>query len=223
MSLPVLLLSSMFLKCSFYLPQELVCWLFKLLEMVVLLQLPFFPLVPGSQVLLPPLQIVDIIIQLFLEMDGASLAVVFHVKSPYPFLAVNFLCFITENVVSTSYFAAPTHSGTYFQLAAASDVCKGNTTSGLLTVESCQETEPFIRTLVHGKIVICTYTFDFESETASIATVADTIQKVGAAGFVLTMDPDIGSEQIKGATMTLSVPGLILNNMEASTVSILYP
>lgn len=108
----------------------------------------------------------------------------------------------------------------YFPLAAASDVCKGNATAALLTVESCQETEPFVRTLVHGKIVICTYTFDFESEAASIATVADTIQKIGAAGFVLTMDPDISSEKIKGATITLSVPGLILNSMEASTVSI---
>ncbi|KAK4364489.1 hypothetical protein RND71_015847 [Anisodus tanguticus] len=116
-----------------------------------------------------------------------------------------------------SGLSPPTLSGVYFPLAAASDVCKGNTTSALLTVESCQETEPFIRTLVHGKIVICTQTFDFESETASIATIADTIQKIGAAGFVLTMDPDIGFEQIKGATMTLSVPGLILNNMEAST------
>lgn len=133
------------------------------------------------------------------------------------------LFFIAENVVFISYFAAPTLSGVYFPLAAASDVCKGNTTSALLTVESCQETEPFVRALVHGKIVICTYTFDFESETASIANVADTIQKIGAAGFVLTMDPDIGSEKIKGSTMTLSVPGLILNSMEASTVSISYP
>lgn len=123
----------------------------------------------------------------------------------------------------TSYFAAPTLSEVHFPLAAASDVCKGNTSSALLTVESCQETEPFIRTLVQGKIVICTYTFDFESEAASIATVADTIQEVGAAGFVLTMDPDISSEKIKGATMTLTVPGLILNSMEASTVLISYP
>ncbi|CAN4127714.1 unnamed protein product [Withania somnifera] len=117
---------------------------------------------------------------------------------------------------SGSGLSPPTLSGVHFPLAAASDVCKENTTSALLTVESCQETEPFVRTLVHGKIVICTYTFDFESEAASIATVADTIQKVGAAGFVLAMDPDIGSEKIKGARMTLSIPGLILNNMEAS-------
>lgn len=66
--------------------------------------------------------------------------------------------------------------------------------------------------------MICTYTFDFESEAASIATVADTVHRAGAAGFVLTMDPDIGSEQIKGATVTLQIPGLIINNMEASTV-----
>ena len=44
------------------------------------------------------------------------------------------------------------------------------------------------------------------------------MSKVGAAGFILTRNPDIGFEQIKGAAVTLQVPGVILNNMEASSV-----
>ncbi|PIN09246.1 Tripeptidyl-peptidase II [Handroanthus impetiginosus] len=89
-----------------------------------------------------------------------------------------------------------------------------NITEGL--AESCQSADFFIRSLARGKIIVCTYTFDFESEAASISTVAATIQEIGAAGFILTMDPDIGSEQIKGATVTLQVPGVILNNMGSS-------
>lgn len=103
-------------------------------------------------------------------------------------------------------------------MAAAADVCQRNITAGL--VESCQDSDPFILTLVRGRLIICTYTFDFESEAATIATVADTISKIGAAGFILTMDPDIGSEKIKGATVPLQVPGVILNNMESSSVSL---
>ncbi|KAL0326643.1 UNVERIFIED_CONTAM: Subtilisin-like protease SBT2.5 [Sesamum angustifolium] len=111
--------------------------------------------------------------------------------------------------------APPTFGGVYFPVAAAADVCRKNFTTGLM--ESCQNADPFIRALARGKLIICMYTFDFESEAASISNVAATAQKIGAAGFILTMDPDIGSEQIKGSTVTLQVPGIILNNMESST------
>ncbi|KAK4489180.1 hypothetical protein RD792_004974, partial [Penstemon davidsonii] len=111
--------------------------------------------------------------------------------------------------------APPTVGGVLYPVAAAADICERNTTAGLF--QSCQSADTFIRALARGKLIICTYTFDFESEAASIAIVADTISKIGAAGFILTMDPDIGSEQIKGATSTLQVPGIILNNMESSS------
>ncbi|XP_051144854.1 subtilisin-like protease SBT2.5 [Andrographis paniculata] len=109
----------------------------------------------------------------------------------------------------------PTAGEVFFPIAAAADVSHQNITAGL--VESCQSANSFIHSLVRGKLIICTYTFDFESEAASISKVAAVIQRIGAAGFILTMDPDIGSEQIKGATVTLRVPGIILNNLESSS------
>ncbi|KAI7988221.1 Subtilisin-like protease SBT2.5 [Camellia lanceoleosa] len=112
--------------------------------------------------------------------------------------------------------APPTTGEILFPIAAAADVSQRNTTAGLLTIESCQNAEPFVPSLVRGKLIICTYTFDFDFESASIATVADTIHKVGAAGFILTIDPDIGSEQIKGTMLTLRVAGIVLNNMQSS-------
>ncbi|KAI7980637.1 Subtilisin-like protease SBT2.5 [Camellia lanceoleosa] len=81
--------------------------------------------------------------------------------------------------------APPTTGEILFPIAAAADVSQRNTTAGLLTIESCQNAEPFVPSLVRGKLIICTYTFDFDFESASIATVADTIHKVGAAGFIL--------------------------------------
>ncbi|GAB4856762.1 hypothetical protein Ancab_014680 [Ancistrocladus abbreviatus] len=44
------------------------------------------------------------------------------------------------------------------------------------------------------------------------------MRAIRAAGFIMTMDPDLGSEQVKGTTVTLGVPTIILNNMQASTV-----
>ncbi|XP_002524360.2 subtilisin-like protease SBT2.6 [Ricinus communis] len=112
--------------------------------------------------------------------------------------------------------APPTSGEVPFLLAAAADVSHGNVTS-VVEVESCQHPEHFIKSLVWEKLIICTYTFDFEYEDASIATVEDTIQQIGAAGFIITMDPDISSEQIKGTTMTMRVPAIILNTMQASS------
>lgn len=118
-------------------------------------------------------------------------------------------------VIQAAGNGAPTPGEELFPVAAAADVCRPNTSVGLL--ESCQNPEPFIPSLVHGKLIICTYTFDFEFESASIVKVAETIRNVGAAGFIMTMDPDVGSEEVKGTTVTLGMPGIVLNNIQAST------
>ncbi|KAG5228794.1 subtilisin protease [Salix suchowensis] len=111
--------------------------------------------------------------------------------------------------------APPTEGEMPYRIAAAADVSHTNTTS-VLEAESCQHPEHFILSSVRNKLIICTYSFDFEYEAASIAAVANTIQKIGAAGFIIAMDPDIGSEQIKGATMTMQVPAIILNSVQSS-------
>ncbi|OVA19814.1 Peptidase S8/S53 domain [Macleaya cordata] len=111
--------------------------------------------------------------------------------------------------------APPTLGLELYSIAAAADVCYGN--ASVVTVQNCQHPESFIPILARGKLIICTYTFDFEFEAASIATVADTMQKIGAAGFIIAMDPDLGSEQVRGTTVTLRVPGIVLNNMQASS------
>ncbi|XP_055961387.1 subtilisin-like protease SBT2.5 isoform X2 [Mercurialis annua] len=118
--------------------------------------------------------------------------------------------------VSGIGLAPPTSGEFLFPIASAADVSLANVTS-VGEVESCQYPEHFIKLLAQGKLIICTYTFDFEYEDASIATVEDTIKQIGAAGFIITMDPDMGSEQLKGTTMTTQVPAIILNTVQASS------
>ncbi|KAK1565486.1 hypothetical protein Q3G72_027790 [Acer saccharum] len=116
--------------------------------------------------------------------------------------------------LSGTGLAPPTAGRVQLPIAAAADV--SNITAGILAVESCQHPDAFIRSLVRGKLIICTYTFDFEYDDAAIATLAENIKTIGAAGFILRIDPDIGPMLVKGTTMTLQVPGIILNDAEAS-------
>ncbi|GAB4857687.1 hypothetical protein Ancab_015593 [Ancistrocladus abbreviatus] len=85
---------------------------------------------------------------------------------------------------------------TLYQVAATADFCESNNSIGFL--ESSHNAQPFITSLSEGKLIICTYTFDFEYENASIIRVSETMRAVRAAGFIMTMDSDLGSEQVKG-------------------------
>ncbi|KAK8307489.1 hypothetical protein V6Z12_D03G199400 [Gossypium hirsutum] len=109
----------------------------------------------------------------------------------------------------------PTDGEIDYNIAAAADVCVRNAT--IITVDSCQNPEPFIRPLVYRRLIICTYTFEYEYEAASIATVADTMMEIGAAGFIITLDPNIGPEVVKGTMLTLQIPAIVLNDMQASS------
>lgn len=120
--------------------------------------------------------------------------------------------------MSFLYAVAPTAGEMFFPLVAAADVGIRNTSVDLWMTESCQSSLQFVSSLVEGKLIICRYPFELEFGRASIATIVDTIHDVGAAGFVLTMNPYIASDQIQGGVVTLQVPGVILNNLEETLV-----
>lgn len=120
--------------------------------------------------------------------------------------------------MSLIYAVAPTAGEMFFPLVAAADVGIRNTSVDLWMTESCQSSLQFVRSLVQGRLIICRYPLNLEFGRASIATIADTIRDVGAAGFILTMNPYVASNQIQGGVVTLQVPGVILNNLEESLV-----
>ncbi|KAI3905146.1 hypothetical protein MKX01_017392 [Papaver californicum] len=115
-----------------------------------------------------------------------------------------------NNSIELGNGSTPTLGMQNYPIAAAADVSTRN--ASFITIENCQHSEPFIPNLARGKLIICRYTFDLNSNQ----------QKIGAAGFIITMDPDLGSEQVRGTTTTLRVPGIVLSNMQASTVIASY-
>ncbi|KAG1354371.1 putative Subtilisin-like protease SBT2.5 [Cocos nucifera] len=109
----------------------------------------------------------------------------------------------------------PTMEKEFFPIAAAEDVCSRNT-SFLVAVQNCQHPDPFIPALVRGKLIICTYMSEFIYAPTSMEAIGSTIQKIGAAGFIITMDRGYDSEPPVDSTLTLSVPGIVLSSRQAS-------
>lgn len=110
--------------------------------------------------------------------------------------------------MSLLYAVAPTAGEMFFLLVVAADVGIRNTSVDFWMTGSCQSSLQFVCSLVQGKLIICRYPFGLEFGSAGIATIADTIHNVGAAGFILTMNPYIASKQIQGGEVTLQVPGV---------------
>ncbi|KAE8724138.1 hypothetical protein F3Y22_tig00010865pilonHSYRG00018 [Hibiscus syriacus] len=129
-----------------------------------------FLLALGSLVLLHPSLIANVTIPSYWEMGKTSV-------DPAFLLSFN--------------FAAPAEGEINYQVAAAADVCVRNATA--ITIDNCQNPELFIQTLVYGKLIICTYTFEYEYEPASIAAAADTMKQIGAAG------PDVQNALMQAA------------------------
>ncbi|XP_038971925.1 subtilisin-like protease SBT2.5 [Phoenix dactylifera] len=109
---------------------------------------------------------------------------------------------------------APTMEEELLPIAAAEDVCSRNTS--FLVVQNCQHPEPFIPELVRGKLIICTYITEFIYAPTSMEAIVGTIQKIGAAGFIITMDRSYDSEPPVDSTLTLSIPGIVLTSRRAS-------
>ena len=70
-----------------------------------------------------------------------------------------------------------------YPLALADDVSIANTTDGS---NSCQDSKVFIRSLVQGKVIICMTVSSNYFQFENYAGMIDRIQKIGAAGIVIT-------------------------------------
>ncbi|KAG8065552.1 hypothetical protein GUJ93_ZPchr0004g38205 [Zizania palustris] len=70
-----------------------------------------------------------------------------------------------------------------YPLALADDVSVTNSTDGS---SNCQDPNIFVRSLVQGKVIICMFVSSNYYEGDSLAGIIDTIQKIGAAGVVIT-------------------------------------
>ncbi|KAG2573711.1 hypothetical protein PVAP13_7KG271400 [Panicum virgatum] len=109
---------------------------------------------------------------------------------------------------SCGTLSAPTPGEIMYPLAWADDVIVENSTDE--GANKCRDPRIFIKPLVQGKVIICTFDSSDYYDDVSLASIVDTIQKIGAAGVIVTdrstHDVDIEFEP----TFPTTVPSAIV-------------
>ncbi|XP_025825945.1 subtilisin-like protease SBT2.5 [Panicum hallii] len=109
---------------------------------------------------------------------------------------------------SCGTLSAPTPGETMYPLAWADDVIVENSTDE--GSNKCRDPKIFIKPLVQGKVIICMFDSSDYYDDVSLASIVDTIQKIGAAGVIVTdrstHDVDIDFEP----TFPTTVPSAIV-------------
>ncbi|PKI56684.1 subtilisin-like protease SBT2.5 [Punica granatum] len=106
-----------------------------------------------------------------------------------------------------------THPNQTCTLVAANDVLLDSSVSKYSPTD-CQRPELLNKNLVKGKILLCGYSFNFVSGTASIKKVSETAKSLGAAGFVLAVENV--SPGTKFDPVPVSIPGILITDVSKS-------
>uniref|UniRef100_A0A0D3FYJ3 Subtilisin-like protease n=1 Tax=Oryza barthii TaxID=65489 RepID=A0A0D3FYJ3_9ORYZ len=112
-------------------------------------------------------------------------------------------------VFSCGGLSPSTPGETMYPLALADDVSNTNSTGGS---SNCQDPDVFIRSLVQGKVIICMFVSSNYYEGDFLAGIVDTIQKIGAAGVIITDRSSSDSDIEYHPTFPTSIPSAIVVN-----------
>lgn len=106
----------------------------------------------------------------------------------------------------------PTPAARMLQIATKADVSSPNASP------NCLDAESFIPSLARGKLIICEHVAHSMYGQTSMTIILETIRRIGAGGVIITSDhlpqSDIGAE----SSMTLPVPGIVIQNVADSQV-----
>ena len=83
----------------------------------------------------------------------------------------------------------------------------------------CQRPELLNKKMVEGKILLCGYSFNFVSGTASIKKVSETARSLGAAGFVVAVENTYAGAKLD--PVPVSTPGILIADLTKSQVLIM--
>lgn len=111
--------------------------------------------------------------------------------------------------------AASTHPNQTYSLVAANDVLLDSSVSKFSPTD-CQRPELLNKNLVKGNILLCGYSFNFVSGTASVKKVSETAKSLGAVGFVLAVENV--SPGTKFDPVPVSIPGILITDVTKSMV-----
>ncbi|GLT28701.1 hypothetical protein SLA2020_036130 [Shorea laevis] len=107
----------------------------------------------------------------------------------------------------------PTHPNRTYTLVAANDVLLDSSVSKY-SPSDCQRPEVLNKHLVEGNILLCGYSFNFVSGTASIKKVSETAKALGAIGFVVAVENV--SPETKFDPVPSGIPGILLTDVSKS-------
>ncbi|KAJ3696263.1 hypothetical protein LUZ60_001640 [Juncus effusus] len=102
-----------------------------------------------------------------------------------------------------------THANGTYNLVSASDVLLSPSVTKFSPLD-CQRPELLNKNKVEGNILLCGYSFNFVSGTASIKKVSQTAKALGAAGFVVAVENNYPG--IKFDPVPVSIPGILLTD-----------
>ena len=81
---------------------------------------------------------------------------------------------------------------------------------------NCQQPGVYNRTLVQGKILMCTYSFSFVYGAATVKRVVDTARNLSAVGFILFAKTDLPGNKFNPTPF--AIPGIVITDVQNSMV-----
>ena len=114
-----------------------------------------------------------------------------------------------------SYNTAATHGNRSFSLISAADALLGSSATKYSALD-CQRPELLNKRKVQGKILLCGYSFNYISGTASIKKVSQTARSLGAAGFVVAVENSYPGTKFD--PVPVIIPGILITDVSKTEV-----
>ncbi|AQK81152.1 Subtilisin-like protease SBT2.6 [Zea mays] len=103
-----------------------------------------------------------------------------------------------------------THGNMSFSLISAADALLGSSATKYSALD-CQRPELLNKRKVQGRILLCGYSFNYISGTASIKKVSQTARNLGAAGFVVAVENNYPGTKFD--PVPFSIPGILITDV----------
>jgi subtilisin family serine protease len=121
---------------------------------------------------------------------------------------------LANNMSFSGMGLAPSTPGEGFQTLVWADDAALGLTNPLSSPSDCQDPTILNASLLQGKILICTYSFDFAFGSASLQQVVGTVQTLGAVGFIMVVQSDLGPNKLD--PIPFVVPAIVLTSLQDS-------
>ncbi|XP_010927223.2 subtilisin-like protease SBT2.5 [Elaeis guineensis] len=103
-----------------------------------------------------------------------------------------------------------THGNKSFDLVSANDVLLDSSIMKYNPLD-CQRPELLNKKMVEGRILLCGYSFNFVSGTASIKKVSETAKSLGAAGFIVAVESSYPGTKFD--PVPVGIPGILISDV----------